>query len=184
MNHKRTALLLIDIQTGFDHPKWGARNNPFAEQNARRLLEYFRSQHMPVLHVRHDSVERASPLRPELEGNKIKDIVQPVQGEEVMGKTANSAFIGTELELKLRSLGITALVMAGLTTPHCISTSARMGSNLGFKVMVVSDATAAFDGIAHDNSKVPAEDVHFHALASLHHEFAAIRTTDQILNQI
>jgi nicotinamidase-related amidase len=179
-----TALLLIDIQAGFDHPKWGARNNPFAEQNARRLLEYFRSQHMPVFHIRHDSVERASPLRPELEGNKIKDIVQPVEGEEVMGKTVNSAFIGTELELKLRSLGITSLVMAGLTTPHCISTSARMGSNLGFEVTVVSDATAAFEAIAHDDTRIPAEEMHFYALASLNHEFAAIRTTDQILNQI
>ncbi len=178
-----TALILIDIQAGFDHPKWGSRNNPFAEENARQLLEYFRLRRMPVYHIRHDSTEHASPLRPELAGNKIKDIVQPVEGEEIIGKTVNSAFIGTALEQKLRHKGVTRLVIAGLTTPHCISTSVRMGANLGFKVIVVSDATAAFEWLAHDGSKVLAEQMHYYALASLNAEFATICSTEQIVNQ-
>lgn len=177
------ALLLIDIQVGFDHPKWGTRNNPDAERKARQLLDHFRFHSMPIFHIRHDSVEPASPLRPELEGNRLKDIVQPLEGEEVIAKNVNSAFIGTNLHSKLRGLGITKLVIAGLTTPHCVSTSARMGANMGFEVTVVSDATAAFEWQAHTGTKVSAEDMHFYALASINGEFATIQDTRQVINE-
>lgn len=177
------ALLFIDIQVGFDHPKWGTRNNPDAERNARLLLDYFRSHSMPIFHIRHDSVEPDSPLHPALEGNRLKDIVQPMEGEEVIGKSVNSAFIGTDLESKLNRLGITKLVLAGLTTPHCVSTSARMGANMGFGVTVVSDATAAFEWRAHTGTNVSAQDMHFYALASINGEFATIRETQQVINE-
>ncbi|MCS6244511.1 MAG: cysteine hydrolase [Opitutus sp.] len=175
------ALLLIDIQKGFDHPKWGVRNNPDAEKNAQKLLFHFRERRLPVFHIRHDSTEAESPLRPDRAGNEIKDIVQPIVGEEVIGKTVNSAFIGTSLYEKLKLLGVDKLVLAGLTTPHCISTSARMGANLGFEVIVISDATAAYEWIAHDKSNVSAEDMHFYSLAALNGEFATINNTVDII---
>jgi nicotinamidase-related amidase len=178
-----SALILIDIQDGFDHQKWGERNNPSAEENARRLLEYFRELKRPVFHIRHDSTETNSPLRPEFNGNKFKDVVMPKEGEEVISKTVNSAFIGTTLEQQLKERRVTQIVIAGLTTPHCVSTSARMAANLGFEVVVVSDATAAFEWLAHDGAKIAAESMHFHALAALNAEFASIRSTSEILNE-
>jgi nicotinamidase-related amidase len=155
--------------------------NPDAEINAQKLLFHFRERRLPVFHIRHDSTETESPLRPDRPGNKIKDIVQPIAGEEVIGKTVNSAFIGTFLDAKLRLLGVDKLVLAGLTTPHCISTSARMGANLGFDVIVITDATAAYESIAHDKSCVSAEDMHFYSLVALNGEFASIKNTVDII---
>lgn len=176
------ALLLIDVQQGFDHPTWwGARNNPTAEANMARLLAAWREAGRPVLHVKHNSTLADSPLHPLHPGNAIKSEVAPLPGERIFEKRVNSGFIGTHLEEYLRELGVTDLVIVGLTTPHCVSTTTRMAANLGFTVRLVSDATVAFDCTAHDGRKIAAEDVHFHALAALHREFAEIVTIDHLL---
>jgi nicotinamidase-related amidase len=101
-------------------------------------------------------------------------VVAPEGKEQVFQKTVNSAFLGTNLEAQLHVLGVQHVVIAGLTTPHCISTTTRMGSNLGFKFTVVQDATAAFDGVGPDGQEVVAEDMHYHSLAALRGEFAQI----------
>jgi nicotinamidase-related amidase len=93
----------------------------------------------------------------------------------------NSAFIGTDLEKDLRRDGIDTLVIVGLTTNHCVSTTARMAGNLGFKTYVVSDATAACARLALDGTLRPAEAVHSAALSDLHQEFAAVVDTEEIL---
>jgi len=96
----------------------------------------------------------------------------------------NSAFIGTSLERDLRRDGIDTLVIVGLTTNHCVSTTARMAGNLGFTTFVVSDATAAFDRAALDGSMRPAEAVHSGALSDLHGEFATVVETTEILKAV
>lgn len=181
MNAPITALLLIDVQQGFDDPYWGARNNPQAESNLARLLAAWRAAGRPVFHVKHNSRNPASPLHPANPGNAIKPIVAPRPGEPVFEKNVNSGFIGTGLDEALRRAGVTALVIGGITTPHCVSTTTRMAANLGFAVRLVSDACAAFDWTAHDGRRVPAAEMHYHALAALHGEFAEVVTTDAVL---
>ncbi|MGA3110335.1 MAG: isochorismatase family protein, partial [Candidatus Bathyarchaeia archaeon] len=82
-----------------------------------------------------------SPLRPGTTGNEIKEIVAPSNEEPIITKTVNSAFIGTDLEAQLKGKNIETLVVVGMTTDHCVSTTARMAGNMGFEVYVVSDAT-------------------------------------------
>jgi len=177
-----SALLLIDVQQGFDDPAWwGARNNPGAEANIARLLAAWRAAGRPVFHVKHNSRNPRSPLHPANAGNAIKPGVAPRPGEPLFEKDVNSGFIGTALEARLRQAGVTSLVIVGLTTQHCVSTTTRMAANLGFSVRVVSDATAAFDWKAHDGRLVPAEEMHYHSLAALHGEFADVLTTDAVL---
>jgi nicotinamidase-related amidase len=178
---KNTALILIDIQNGFDdHSYWGIRNNPQAEENASKLLAAWRERKNPVFHVKHNSSNPQSLLRAGQKGNDLKDIVRPLQGERVIEKSVNSAFIGTDLEAILDQSGIKSIVLAGLTTDHCVSTTARMAANFGFDVTVVSDATATFDR-TYAGEKFPAELVHQTALASLNGEFATIARTEELL---
>jgi nicotinamidase-related amidase len=130
------------------------------------------------------SREPGSPLRPGQPGNAFKPEATPRPGEPVFPKQVNSAFIGTALEQHLREHGIETLVLAGMTTDHCVSTTARMAANLGFATIVIADATATFDRIGHDGERYTAEQMHRLALASLHGEFATVRQTGDLLAEL
>lgn len=181
MDFATAALILIDVQEGLDEPRLGRRNNPAAEENMARLLGHWRAQGRPIVHIQHMSTEPNSPLRPELPGNAIKAIVAPSGSEPVIQKQVNSAFIGTDLDARLRAAQIEALVIVGLTTDHCVSSTARMAGDLGYDTVVVADATAAHEQHSYDGSHHQAEMVHQLALANLHEEFATILTTEQVL---
>jgi nicotinamidase-related amidase len=176
-----TALLVVDVQQGLDDPRLGARNNPQAEQRIADLLATWRATGRPVIHVQHLSLEPHSTLREDAPGHAFKAEALPLSGEPVFRKHVNSAFIGTELEAYLRSHGIGALVVAGLTTDHCISTTVRVAGNLGFSVTVAEDATATFERRGPDGARYDADLIHRVELASLHGEFATVRSTRDIL---
>ncbi len=177
-----TALIVIDVQKGLDEPYWGTRNNPQAEQNMARLLAAWRQRGWPIYHLQHQSKNPRSPLRPNYVGNEIKEIVQPWTGEPVLHKTENSAFIGTDLEERLRAGNQHTVVLIGLTTDHCVSTTARMAANLGFDTIVVADATATFDRDSPLTSRhFTADEIHEAELTSLSGEFARIAETAALL---
>jgi nicotinamidase-related amidase len=177
----KTALIIVDVQKGFEDPSWGKRNNPEAEANIARLLNAWRSLNRPVFHIQHSSRLRDSPLNPNAAGHAIKEIVAPRAGEMVIDKSVNSAFIGTDLEERLRRMGIQTVVVTGLTTDHCVATTARMAGNLGFDTYVVSDATATFPREGADGKRYSADEVHAVNLASLNQEFAKIVSTNALL---
>lgn len=177
------TLILIDIQVGFDAPVWGTRNNPQAEDRAKDLLTHWRARSLPVVHVRHISVLPGSPLTGN--GTTFKSQVTPIAGEAIFEKSVNSAFIGTDLQTHLDELGAKDLTICGLTTPHCVSTTARMAANFGYNVKLVEDACAAFTSNADtsfdDGPPLTADDIHRTALAHLNGEFAdVVKTADLI----
>ena len=178
------ALLIIDVQKGLAESSLGRRNNPNAEINIAALLATWREQRRPIVHIRHCSVEPDSPLRPELPGNAYKDEVKPLVGEKEFTKTVNSAFIGTGLEQYLRESGLSALVIAGLTTDHCVSASTRTASDLGFDVTLVSDASAAFERTGYDGTYYSGEQIHRVNLVSLDGEFCRVRSTAELLGEM
>ncbi|MBX7186659.1 MAG: cysteine hydrolase [Vicinamibacteria bacterium] len=180
----RATLLIVDLQLGFDEKRWGRRNNPSLEQRAAEILRAWRNTGRSIVHVRHMSTDPLSPLRPGQAGNEFKPETAPRRGEAVIEKRVNSAFIGTSLEADLQRAGCRELVILGLTTNHCVSTTARMASNLGFATWVVSDATAAFDRVGPDGVAYPAEQVHAMALSDLHGEFATVIDTAALLTAL
>jgi nicotinamidase-related amidase len=179
----RTALLLVDVQKGFLEREAAGerRNNPQAVANMVRLLDAFRRRLMPVIHIRHASTNPKSLLRPERAGFAVMDEVREIAGEPVLVKNVNSGFIGTDLEDRLREAGIRTVVIAGVTTNHCVETTARMAGNLGFSVRLAEDACYTFDRIGHGGRREAAEDIHAMTLSNLDGEFATIDTTDSLL---
>ena len=176
----RPALILIDIQKGFDNVEYwgGQRNNLDAEKNAGKLLKLWRKNELPIFHIQHCSSMPTSLLNETNKGNEFKDVVKPVGEEPIIKKNVNSAFIGTDLKKRLDIEKITKLVIVGLTTDHCVSTTTRMAGNFGFDTFLVSDATATFNKKGLDGKNFSAELIHETALASLNGEFATVVTTD------
>ena len=178
------ALLIIDVQQAIDHPqwsRWGPRNNPQAEENIAHLLRAWRGAPCPIFHVRHMSREPESPYRPRQPGNNFKPQVAPLSGERIIEKATNSAFIGTPLEAELRSAQIKAVIITGVITNNSVEATARMAGNLGFKTIVVADATATFARPDFNGVLRSAEEVHAMSLANLQDEYAAIMTTSEVL---
>ena len=177
---RETVLLLIDVQEGFKDPKWGRRNNPCAEAKIAQLLNTWRANGQPIIHVQHISQEPASLFVPESPGIALQEFARPANGELLLQKRVNSAFIGTELDRSLKERGATALVVVGFTTDHCVSSTVRMASNLGYRTIVVADGTATFERRSIDNKPVDPEIIHQIHLLSLQGEFAEVLDADVV----
>ncbi|PXY02454.1 cysteine hydrolase [Marinifilum breve] len=182
IDHK-TTLLLIDLQKGFEDIEYwgGGRNNPEAELNASKVLKAWRDKGLPLYHIQHCSTTKGSPLEHNNTGNEFIDLVKPMKDEPVIQKNVNSAFIGTDLKKQLEEKGVTKLVIVGLTTDHCISTTTRMAGNFGFETYLIEDAVATFDKIGVNGEKYPAQLIHDTALASLHEEFAMVIQSSDLM---
>ncbi len=177
-NMSKPVLLLVDYQQAFlDLAYWGQRNNPLAEANAARILAVFRNAGLPIIHLRHNSTNPTSSLRPGQAGNDALAFAQAREGEPVLGKCVNSGFIGTDLETRLQAMGAKHLVIMGISTDHCVSTTTRMAANLGFNVTLVGDACFTFERTGLDGAKIPADQVHHVELTIPSGEFAQVVST-------
>ncbi|PFG12177.1 cysteine hydrolase family protein [Bacillus sp. es.036] len=175
------ALLIVDVQKAFEDEKWGERNNLQAEVNIRKLLGAWRANGDRVIYIQHRSDDPASVFYHGQKGYEIKNIVKPEAEDCIFTKKVNSAFIGTTLENYLHENNLSEVVITGLTTPHCVSTTTRMSGNLGFNTYLISDATAAY-GLTDENGRYhDPELVHMLTLATLHEEFATVLTTEELL---
>jgi nicotinamidase-related amidase len=174
------VLLPIDMQMGFDAPGRPALSSRL-DAPALRLLRAWRESGRIVIHVRHDSVEPGSVFAPGHPGNALREGFFPEPGEALVVKSVNAAFIGTDLDLRLRRLGATTIVAFGLTTDRCVSTTVRVGANMGYRIIVAGDACAACDQPGLDGATIPATLAHAVHLATLADEFAEVALVDEIV---
>ncbi len=184
--NKKPALLLIDIQKAFlekDYPGF-KRNNPNAEYICGEILKKWREIELPVFHIRHSSTNPESKLHESKPGFEFNDFVKPLESEIVLTKKVNSAFIGTNLEIILKKSGISTVVIVGMTTNHCISTSVRMSGNLGFETYLVSDSTACYNTKAINGDIIDCETIYESSIASLSEEFASIIDSNKLFKMI
>lgn len=171
------------MQRGFDMgTSWPKRWNAQADSNGIKLLELWRKKHWPIIHVRHDSAEPNSTLRPGQPGNDFRMGLEPVENELVVSKSVNSAFIGTDLDIQLRRLNANQLVFFGITTDQCVSTTIRVGSNLGWACTLIEDACDCFELPGRDGRTIEAEDIHAAHVATLAIEFCEVMTTQTALS--
>ena len=181
---KNPALLLVDIQKAFlekDYPGL-IRNNEHAEFICGKILKKWRTLDLPIIHVRHSSTNPESKLHKSRPGFEFNDYVTPLENEMVLTKEVNSAFIGTNLENILIKSHIDTLVIVGMTTNHCISTTVRMSGNLGFDTYLISDSTACYNTKGMNGEIIDCNTIYNSALASLQEEFATVIDSKELFD--
>jgi nicotinamidase-related amidase len=176
----RAVLLPIDMQRAFDAPPWPRRWNDQVDANGLALLDAWRGAGRPIIHVRHDSVQPGSSLAPGSAGNAFRPGFEPRAGEPLLTKSVNSAFIGTDLDLRLKRLGAKHVVTFGISTDMCVSTTVRTGANMGWDMILVPDACDCFDLPDRQGGTIPAEEVQRAHVATLAFEFARTMTTSEV----
>ena len=180
---QRPALIVIDVQRGFDDSEfWGRRDNPECEANIAALIDRWRTESWPLVYVQHDSDNPQSPLAPGTPGHAFKDVITG-RPDLLVRKSVNSSFHGSpDLAAWLQAEGIEQLVICGITTNHRCETTARLAGNLGFETWFVIDATHTFDRPGLDGRMIPAAEIAAMTAANLHGEFATVATTQTLLS--
>ena len=130
------------------------------------------------------SSERDSHYRPGQPGHDFKPETQPVDGEAVIAKKTNSAFIGTDLETRLRAAAQSTLVVAGAITNNSVEATVRMAGNLGFDTYLVEDAAFTFGRKDWHGTWRTADEVHSMSLANLDGEYCSVVCTRDILDAV
>jgi nicotinamidase-related amidase len=167
-----TALVVVDVQEAFeDGEYWGRRNNPDCEANIADLIAAWRAAGGPIVFVRHEF---------ETHDWAFKDVVSG-EPDLLVSKQVNSAFYGSpDLHAWLRERGLATIALCGITTDHCVETTARMGANLGYEVLFVLDATHTFDRTGPDGTVMTADELARATATQLHEEFATIVSTSEL----
>lgn len=182
--NERTVLLPVDMQAAFDGAPWPPRWNADVDRNGLALLGLWRKLGLPIIHVRHDSAEPGSTLRSGQPGNRFRPGFEPQNGEQLVVKSVNSAFIGTDLDLRLRRLGAEDVVVFGISTDMCVSTTIRTGANFGWRMTLVEDACDCFDLPGEGGTVIPARTVHEVHRATLGFEFCKLVRTAELLASV
>lgn len=137
-----TALLVVDVQESFRHrPYWNEADLPRFVEQLQRLVDGARRRGMPVLQILH--VEDEGPF------SLASGFVTPLAGvsiapDAVFHKRSHSAFVGSGLDVWLVQHQISRLIVSGIRTEQCCETTTRHGSDLGYEVDFVTDATLTF----------------------------------------
>ncbi|KAH7413476.1 Isochorismatase-like protein [Cadophora sp. MPI-SDFR-AT-0126] len=176
-------LLLIDIQHGLvEGPEaWGPRSTPDFTKNVARLLETWRSNSWPVLHVYHDATEPNNPISSKYpESFAPHTCAAPKEGEPTFIKNVGSPFVATELPGVIKSYGDRRVIVIGMDGSECINSTTRHGADLGFRMVVVGDACASYGMTDWVTGKQrDAEETHNAAMGMLN-SYALVTNTERI----
>jgi nicotinamidase-related amidase len=179
---RRSLLLIINAQVGLLDATQPGRNNTEAEQNISSLLNFWRTQKRPIIHVKHVSDNTDSIFYRNSSGCDLLPGLESEDDEVVIEKTKSSAFADTELETRIKQLEPKNLVLVGFTANECIDATARDASSLGFESYVVGDATAMFDMRSPDGKLLRAERIHRLTLANINALYAKVIQSADILS--
>ncbi|MBX2830439.1 MAG: isochorismatase family protein [Rhodospirillales bacterium] len=179
-----TALIVLDVQKAIDDPRWKSKNNPGYADVIAKLLAKFRAANLPVIHVRHEEANPASTFYANGPGQPFKDQATPMDGETIITKSVNCAFIGTELETHLRDRGITRLIFTGVVIHNSMDVSIRAAHCLGFECHLPLDATTAIDVIDTHGKRFDAQTVFDLYAAVLASEYCQLTSSTDVINAL
>ncbi|MDI1465957.1 cysteine hydrolase family protein [Catellatospora sp. KI3] len=189
-----SALIVVDVQESFrQRPLWRLVDNPAVTDRVDRLVRAARAKGHLVVWVLHSEPGTGGVFDPAGGHVRIMDGLEPLPREPVLTKTVHNAFTTTNLAHLLTTAGVRHLVLCGLRTEQCVETTARVGSDLGYEVTFVTDATATFpiphrdlpadatnEQILADPRTLAAAEVAARTEYALAGRFAAIATTAEL----
>ena len=177
----KKALLIIDVQNDyFPYGKCQLYKPEVALNTIKDLLKDFRKQNLPVIYIRHESIQGTFFI-PNTDGVQIHKDIKPLDTELVIVKHYPNSFYETKLQEKLMENEITELVICGMMTHMCVDTTVRAAKDLGYLVTLVSDACATKD-LEWNGRKLPASFINDVYMASLNGRFATVMSsTDYLL---
>lgn len=143
-------MLIIDAQVGVLSTLWESAR---LLSNLQKLVARARSAGVPVVWVQHSDGELTFGSG----GWQLVPGLVPAATEPVVHKIYNSSFAHTDLDSKLRSLGVTRVVLAGAATNWCIRATAYAALERGYDLALVSDAHSTESIKLDDGSVVPAD---------------------------
>jgi len=164
----QSALIIIDIQNDyFPGGKLELNQPEIAAANTTELVSAFRTKSQPIYFIQHDNLNPALDfMTPNSEGQKLHPSMNPGAGESVVVKNFPNSFWQTDLEEQLNKAGVNHVVITGMMSHMCVSTTARAAMERGFAVTVVADACATL-ALNFKDEVIPAETVHITAIAEL-----------------
>jgi len=168
-----SALILVDAQNTYRTGVMQLSGVEPALDACASLLARARALKVPVIHIQHDAGP-GSPYDIRAEIGAIADKVAPAEGEPVVVKNYPNSFLNTDLDARLKALGVKNVVVAGFMTHMCINSTGRGAFNLGYAVTVPANATATRPLAAPDGSTLPAAALQAAALAALGDLFAVV----------
>ncbi|SFC92886.1 cysteine hydrolase family protein [Pseudoalteromonas denitrificans] len=181
-SEQRTALVLVDLQNDyFESGRFELENINSAANKAKLLLENFREQALPVIHIQHifkDS--KAAFFTPNSPGIEIHSSVKPLKNEVVIVKHQIDSFINTPFEQSLIELGIQKLIIVGAMAQACVQTICRSATNKGYECEVIEDAIAA-PKLTYNEHQFTGDEIVAANLLSLSFGGATINTSETYL---
>ena len=179
MSTLRTALLVIDVQESFRHrPYWSDRDFPMFLARLQTLIDGARAGEIPVVqifHVEEDGVfSLSSGFVTAIEGLSITP-------DAVFHKRSHSALVGSGLDVWLVQHGIQRLIVSGIRTEQCCETTTRHGSDIGYQVDYVTEATLTFPMADRGGRQWSTEEIKARTELVLDGRFARIVSVEEAL---
>ncbi|GGY03507.1 isochorismatase family protein [Paludibacterium paludis] len=175
-----SALVVIDVQESFRHrPYWNEAALPALRDRLLALIGGCRALGVPIVHILHEDGDEAFSPR--------SGLVRPMDWlpagpDATFVKHVHNAFTDTGLDRWLRTRGIDHLIVSGIRTEQCCETTARVASDLGYRVDFVSEATLTFDMTHPGTGRVlTATDLVERTETVLAGRFATVSTIDEVL---
>jgi nicotinamidase-related amidase len=179
-----TPLLVINTQKALHYSDQGRRNNLHAENNILKILNFWRKNNWPIIHIKHLSLKKESRFYKGSIGTEFITELSPKNDECIIEKYKSSAFANTDLENHLIKMKAKSLVIVGFTAGECVDATARSAKDLDFEPFVVGDATATFDIVNANGKLVKAEKIHNSVLANLHTYVSKVIDTHSIISSL
>ncbi|WP_420313047.1 cysteine hydrolase family protein [Streptomyces sp. YS-B37] len=188
------ALIVIDVQESFRaRPLWATISHPKIADQVNRLVRLARQAGDLVVWVLHSEPGSGDVFDPALGHVRLMDELERADGEPLLHKTSHNAFTTTNLQQLLTEHGVRELTVCGIRTEQCVETTTRVGSDFGYQVTFVTDATAT-NPIPHrdapadqtvaellaDPRTLPADEVVRRTEYALAGRFATIATVDEL----